>query len=287
MGSTGCCTAGSVLHHTGCVSTLVVLPVLIKLIYSAILKQAGDVGTAIWSLAIALHTFSVLALEVELRSKLTSFGTLIAGWSGICAIVICGPAVANTAQRGPFCEFQILFFGLVLFWMDQVGILGSWCSISNGYLTSQLTYAYHLIEIFDASHPLFVVWIIYLWDQTLIFSWIIGTILRIICRCSWRHSFVSSSISWSIYAYTDTWHWEDGVCHFTGMHRKDLPVFSMTRLYRWPSKCLRKFFLWNTACFLWYFHAGTPWVESPHKIIVYWHKVTDCVQCHDFSNCYN
>jgi len=68
----------------------------------AILKQAGDVGTAIWSLAIALHTFSVLALEVELTSKLTSFGTLIAGWSGICAIVICGPAVVNTAQRGPF-----------------------------------------------------------------------------------------------------------------------------------------------------------------------------------------
>jgi len=103
-----------------------------------IFKQAADVGTAMWSLAIALHTFSVLALQVEPTSKLTLFGTLIAGWSGICAIVICGPAVVNTAQRGPF-----------------FGILGSWCSISNGYLTSQITLDY--LFMFIATFFCFVI----------------------------------------------------------------------------------------------------------------------------------
>lgn len=100
----------SLAPHRVCAWLLVVLFVLIKLTSTiGIFKQAADVGTAMWSLAIALHTFSVLALQVEPTSKLTLFGTLIAGWSGICAIVICGPAVVNTAQRGPFCEFQFLF----------------------------------------------------------------------------------------------------------------------------------------------------------------------------------
>jgi len=89
-----------------------------------VLKQTADVATAFWTLVIAIHTFALLFLELK-SSRFTLLTTLIAGWSGIGAIVIAGPAALNTRQHGPF-----------------YGVSGYWCWISPNYPTSRVTLDY-------------------------------------------------------------------------------------------------------------------------------------------------
>ncbi|KAF7362109.1 Git3 domain-containing protein [Mycena venus] len=89
-----------------------------------VLKQTADVATAFWTLVIAIHTFCLLFLELK-SSRFTLLTTLIAGWSGIGAIVIAGPAALNTSHHGPF-----------------YGISGYWCWISPEYTTSRITLDY-------------------------------------------------------------------------------------------------------------------------------------------------
>ncbi|KAJ6497820.1 hypothetical protein C8R45DRAFT_984363 [Mycena sanguinolenta] len=89
-----------------------------------ILKQTADVATAFWTLVIALHTFALLFLELK-QSRFTLLTTLVAGWSGIGAIVIAGQAALNTSEKGPF-----------------YGISGYWCWISPQYPTSRITLDY-------------------------------------------------------------------------------------------------------------------------------------------------
>ncbi|KAJ7209625.1 hypothetical protein GGX14DRAFT_452283 [Mycena pura] len=89
-----------------------------------VLKQTADVATAFWTLVIALHTFCLLFLGVK-SSRFTLLTTLIAGWSGIAAIVIAGPAALDTVHHGPF-----------------YGISGFWCWISPDYNTSRITLDY-------------------------------------------------------------------------------------------------------------------------------------------------
>jgi hypothetical protein len=90
-------------------------------IAQGVLKQIADVGTATWTFVIAVHTFCLLVLKVK-PNRFTLFATLIAGWSGICAIVISGPTMLDTVDRGPF-----------------FGISGYWCWISEGFSVPRVT----------------------------------------------------------------------------------------------------------------------------------------------------
>jgi len=93
----------------------------------AIIKQTADVGTAIWSLILAIHTFCVLFLEWKPQAY-ARWLTLIAGWSFIATITFAGPATANRLSDGPFH-----------------GISGYWCWISSGYETQRLTLDYLML----------------------------------------------------------------------------------------------------------------------------------------------
>ncbi|CAL1708224.1 unnamed protein product [Somion occarium] len=88
------------------------------------IKHVADVGTAIWSLIIALHTFWILFLRLETRRYILIF-TLVGGWSAVGTIVIAGPAALNTTHNGPF-----------------FGISGYWCWISEHYYVPRITLDY-------------------------------------------------------------------------------------------------------------------------------------------------
>ncbi|KAF4563429.1 hypothetical protein EYR40_006842 [Pleurotus pulmonarius] len=89
-----------------------------------VLKHMSDVGSAVWTLVIATNTFCLLFLEIKLR-HFVLWSTLIAGWFGIGAIVIAGPASLNTVKRGPFHA-----------------ISGYWCWISPEYPAERITLDY-------------------------------------------------------------------------------------------------------------------------------------------------
>ncbi|KAJ8521163.1 hypothetical protein ONZ45_g2080 [Pleurotus djamor] len=94
-----------------------------------VLKQLSDVGSATWTLVIAINTFCLLFLEIKLR-QFVLWSTLVAGWFGIGAIVMAGPASLNTVQRGPFHA-----------------ISGYWCWISPEYPTERITLGYMFMFI--------------------------------------------------------------------------------------------------------------------------------------------
>lgn len=54
----------------------------------------------------AIHTFNILFLQVEMH-RFVLYATLVGGWTAMAAIVVGGPAVLNTVQRGPFCAFLL------------------------------------------------------------------------------------------------------------------------------------------------------------------------------------
>lgn len=87
-------------------------------------KQASDVGTALFTLVLAVHTFFVLFLRWQIKPYVLWL-TLLSAWSGVAAIIIAGPAVLNTVQRGPF-----------------FGISGYWCWITEPYTAEHITLDY-------------------------------------------------------------------------------------------------------------------------------------------------
>jgi len=129
-----------------------------------VLKQTADVATAFWTLVIAIHTFCLLFLELK-PGRFVLYATLIAGWSGIAAIVIAGPAALNTARHGPF-----------------YGISGYWCWISPPYTTAHVTLDY--MFMFMAALFSFVLY-------TLIFLRLRGNVVV----TGWRVSFRRSGIT--------------------------------------------------------------------------------------------
>ncbi|KAJ3857532.1 hypothetical protein EV368DRAFT_30047 [Lentinula lateritia] len=119
-----------------------------------VFKQIADVGTALWTIIIAVHTFYLLVLERK-PNQFTLFATLIAGWSGIFAIIISGPAVLDTVDRGPFCELLDKISRLNCRTnISQVGISGYWCWISDGYEVPRITLDY--LIMFVAAFSCFV-----------------------------------------------------------------------------------------------------------------------------------
>jgi len=88
------------------------------------LKQAGNLATAVWTFILALHLFNLLFLRSS-PSKVAFWITFAAGWSIVLVVVVIGPAVIHTRERGPY-----------------FGIAGPWCWINNQYPEEQIFLQY-------------------------------------------------------------------------------------------------------------------------------------------------
>jgi len=89
------------------------------------LKNTGNVGTALWSMVIAIHTFCLLFLKWRSRDY-TLYATLFVVWSFIGLVVIIGPTtVRNLVTKGPY-----------------FGVSGYWCWITDGYTVPRVTLEY-------------------------------------------------------------------------------------------------------------------------------------------------
>ncbi|QRV99363.1 G protein coupled glucose receptor regulating Gpa2 protein [Ceratobasidium sp. AG-Ba] len=88
-------------------------------------SQIGDLGGALWSLAIAYYTFSLLFLLKKPPVWVTRC-CLGVGWTLIFLLPILGPTVIqNVDKRGHF-----------------YGISGAWCWIGDGYQVERFIYVY-------------------------------------------------------------------------------------------------------------------------------------------------
>jgi len=88
------------------------------------LKQAGNVGTAVWSFALALHAFRLLFLRTRV-ARLIRWLTFALGWFFIVFIVYIGPLALQTKDRGPY-----------------FGPSGFWCWITHHYPVEQTLMEY-------------------------------------------------------------------------------------------------------------------------------------------------
>jgi hypothetical protein len=96
------------------------------------IKQTGNVATAIWSFIIALHLFNILFLRFP-TTKAGLVATLCFGWASVATIVIVGPAVIQTPEKGPYFS-----------------ISGNWCWITDNYPKEQ-TFLEYFFEFFSAG----------------------------------------------------------------------------------------------------------------------------------------
>ncbi|KAJ1303612.1 hypothetical protein OPQ81_011796 [Rhizoctonia solani] len=88
-------------------------------------SQVGDLGSAIWSVAIAYYTFSLLFLFKKPAVWVT-WTIFILGWSTIIVLPIIGPyVIENVNNRGPF-----------------YAISGAWCWVGDGYQLERFLYVY-------------------------------------------------------------------------------------------------------------------------------------------------
>jgi len=126
------------------------------------LKQTADIGIAIWQLVIAVHTFSLLFLELKVR-QFVLWVTMFAGWSAIATLVIFGPATADESKHGPF-----------------YAITGDWCLISPLYKIERITLDY-LIMFLAAFF------------SSVLYALIFLRLRGIICRQGWLIRFRRSS----------------------------------------------------------------------------------------------
>lgn len=88
------------------------------------LKQAGNVSTAVWTFILALHLFNLLFLR-SAPTRLAFWLTFVGGWSIPLVLVIVGPTLIHTPERGPY-----------------FGISGPWCWINNKYPEEQIFLQY-------------------------------------------------------------------------------------------------------------------------------------------------
>ncbi|KAG9112432.1 hypothetical protein FRC07_007922 [Ceratobasidium sp. 392] len=94
-------------------------------------SQFGDLGGALWSLAIAYYTFSLLFLLQKPSIWLTC-ALLGVGWTFILVLPILGPVVIqNVEQKGHF-----------------YGISGAWCWIGDAYQTERFMYVYVSVALY-------------------------------------------------------------------------------------------------------------------------------------------
>lgn len=96
------------------------------------IKQAGNIGNALWSFLISVHLFNMLFLRYAV-TKVGFVVTLVAGWACVILIVIIGPTVIENAAIGPY-----------------FGISGDWCWITDEYPKEQ-TFLEYFFEYFSAG----------------------------------------------------------------------------------------------------------------------------------------
>ncbi|KAH8097061.1 hypothetical protein BXZ70DRAFT_944134 [Cristinia sonorae] len=87
------------------------------------LKQAGNVGMALWTFTLSAHLFTLLFLRWR-HTKLGSYLTLATGWLFVVFIVVLGP-IGLEDKRG-----------------NYFAPTGLWCWISNAYPHEQLWMEY-------------------------------------------------------------------------------------------------------------------------------------------------
>ncbi|QRV86824.1 G protein coupled glucose receptor regulating Gpa2 protein [Ceratobasidium sp. AG-Ba] len=89
------------------------------------ISQVGDLGAAIWSLAIAYYTFSLLFLFRKPSIWVTRI-VLGVGWTVILVLPIIGPHLIEDLDKHGY------FYGLS----------GAWCWIGDGYQVERFVYLY-------------------------------------------------------------------------------------------------------------------------------------------------
>ncbi|KAG8958978.1 hypothetical protein FRC03_008564 [Tulasnella sp. 419] len=106
----------------------------------AIFFQIGNVGSALWSLTIAAHTFVLLFLQIRISNAVA---TIIMGavWALIGLLVIIGPLAIEKEAKGPFH-----------------GISGSWCWITDAYPGARIGLEY--FWMFFSAFGSFVLYIL-------------------------------------------------------------------------------------------------------------------------------
>jgi len=95
-----------------------------------ITKNVGNVGTAVWSLVVALHAFDILFLRRPQR-RIALIATLVGSWTLIFCTDMFGIVILQNKNDGPF-----------------FGISGYWCWITASYPRARfwLEYAYMFIS---------------------------------------------------------------------------------------------------------------------------------------------
>ncbi|KAJ6627629.1 hypothetical protein B0H10DRAFT_2210142 [Mycena sp. CBHHK59/15] len=90
------------------------------------IKQAGNIATALWSFMIALHLFNLLFLRLK-STRLGFWCTLVGGWGAVIFLIVIGPTVIQTPDKGPY-----------------FGISGAWCWITPNYPRERIFLEYFL-----------------------------------------------------------------------------------------------------------------------------------------------
>lgn len=94
--------------------------------FQGVIKQAGNVGAAVWSFALALLAFCLLFLRARVSTRLV-WSMIAIGWTFIISVVAIGPLAVHKKSLGPY-----------------FGPSGFWCWISERYPAAQVCLEYML-----------------------------------------------------------------------------------------------------------------------------------------------
>lgn len=94
----------------------------------AALKQFGNVATALWVLAIAVHTFVAVFMQ-KVVPNWVFWIVFVVVWLLSAAIIAAGPLMYVTEQMGPW-----------------YGISGQWCWTSDSYVMPRFTTEYFWVS---------------------------------------------------------------------------------------------------------------------------------------------
>jgi hypothetical protein len=102
-------------------------------------KASGKRRGSPWSFMIAFHLFNLLFLRWK-STLMALVVTLICGWTVVAVIILIGPMVIQTAEKGPY-----------------FGVSGFWCWITNNYPHEQV-----FLEYFFVSHVPYAMYIVHM-----------------------------------------------------------------------------------------------------------------------------
>ncbi|KAL4247484.1 hypothetical protein ABKN59_007951 [Abortiporus biennis] len=101
------------------------------------IKQAGNVGMALWSFVLAMHIFNLLFLRWK-STRIACYTTLGLGWLCVVSIVSVGPLAIQKEEIGPY-----------------FGPSGYWCWITHLYPAEQ-TWLEYFFEFLSAGLSFFL-----------------------------------------------------------------------------------------------------------------------------------